>query len=309
LDEPVTRTEDDTATFEAARPMPRPSPPTIGEAAMRNWALILVFAILLGGLGVAAGLRRDPVYTSTATLSVGQNDLTVQSIPGFAVGGEAVAASLSRSVRAREVLVPAARKLGVTPPEVASHVSATPIPQSTLFTVSATGRTASEAAAYANAASAALVAYGRDDGSQRSERLLESYKEVSADLSRAKRRLARARRSADAAEAAQAAPAIGVTPTATPEPDASSSATIARLQAQIDVLELQQETAAVRYRDDQSQRQFGALVERVAPAVGATSDRDEKLQLFGGLGVLAGLCVGLALAVMRTAWRRRRLRT
>ena len=297
----MTRAKDDAASLEAARAVPRPSP-TVGEAAMRNWALILACAIVFGGLGIAAGVGRDPVYTSTATLSVGQNDLTVQSIPGFAVGGEAVAASLSRSVRAPEVLVPAARKLGVTPAEAAGHVYATTIPQSTLFTIGATGDSASEAAAYANAASAAMVAYGRRDGSQRSRRLLESYQEVTAELNSAKRRLARARRSAEAADIAAA---IGVTET----PADSSSATIARLQAEIAVLELRQETSATRYRDDQSQRDFGALVERVTPAMGATSDRDEKVQLFGGLGVLAGLCIGLALAVMRTAWRRRQLRT
>jgi uncharacterized protein involved in exopolysaccharide biosynthesis len=261
--------------------------PTVGDAARRNWALILLAVLVAGALGVFAGLAREPLYTSTATLSIGRLDLTVQSIPGFAVGGEVVAAGLSRSVTTNAVVDPVARRLGLSPDEIAAHVSASTVPNSPMFTITATGTSSRSAVALANAVSDSMVEYGRGGGGPaEADRLLTRYRDVTRELARERARLTRLRNAL--------------------VPD---RAAISRVRADIDALELRRQTSASLYRESHTQGQYGAIVERVAAARGATSDRSSKLQLFGALGVLAGLFGGLALAVLRTASQSRRHRS
>jgi hypothetical protein len=49
-------------------------------------------------------------------------------------------------------------------------------------------------------------------------------------------------------------------------------------------------------------------VQPLVDAVGASSDRNNKMQLYGGLGALAGVCIGTAFAVLLMAFRYRRQR-
>jgi uncharacterized protein involved in exopolysaccharide biosynthesis len=282
MDQPVARHEGAPAS---AYPSSGEAP-TVGEAARRNWLLIVFAVLVCGGLGAYAGSARDPVYTSSATLSIGRLDLSVQSIPGFAVGGEFVAGGMSRSVKASEVVDPVARRLGLDADEVRAHVASTPVPDSPLFTITATSESADSATALANAMGEAMVEFGnRGEQQGEGERLLRRYRAVTLDLAtaRSRERSLRNQLVRDTAE-------------------------IRRQEAQVEALELRQEMAASVYRESRSQEQLGAVVEMLTPARGATSDRDSKLQLFAGLGALTGLLLGLALAVARTAWRSRRQR-
>jgi Chain length determinant protein len=246
--------------------------------------LVAAFAVACALIGAGLGLARQPVYTASATLQVGEVNPNSPGFGSYTESTTALATAFSRSIVATPVLGTIQRKLGLAPADSASRLSAEPIPLSPVFRVIATGPTAKQALGLANVTAGAVVAYvtKSNSSSPQATSLLRAYRHAALDFKRAKSRQE------------------------TLENDGSSPETL--LQA-----EAAQSTAAVKLEAISrsyvaaitSQSPRSGLVSVLAGATTASDDRDSKLQLFAFLGLLVGLALGCAAAV----WRERRLAT
>jgi capsular polysaccharide biosynthesis protein len=263
-----------------------PEPRTLGDALRRYWILVAICAVILAVVGAAAGAKRSPVYSAQTGLTVGQLNLSVQSIPGFAVGGQALADTLSRSVTSPEVIDPAAKKLNVAPNYLAANVSASPVARTATFIVYGTGASERQAVEFANAVADSLGTYAQSTQSDggNSARLLNRFHQAAQAKARADRRLQKL------------------------QPGVSSS-TYSNAKAQADELALRAQVASDAYITSQQTLAAGAVIQRLAPAIFASSDRSSKVQLYGVLGAIAGALLGAALAVLWAGRRARRRRT
>jgi hypothetical protein len=261
--------------------------PTVGDAMRRYWLLILVAIVAFGAVGGYLGHSRKPVYQATASLSVGLLDLTTQSVPGFAVGGEVVAGGFSRAVQTDAIVVPAARELGLSPNELRGRISSTPVPNSPIFSVIATGASAADAVRVANVVSQAMVAYGRSrsNSSAAFARMLEQYRGA----------IRRRDRDRSEVEALRSNPA-------------RKPGLLGKARADLEAQQLRVDALGDAYRSRASAPGISAVVQPLVDAQGATSDRGNTTQLYAALGALAGGCVGVALAVLITGAGDRRRR-
>jgi capsular polysaccharide biosynthesis protein len=278
-----------------------PRRPTVGDAMRRYWPVIVLVVLAFALLGAYVGHERKPVYTASSSLSVGLLDLTTQSVPGFAVGGEVVAGGFSRAVQTDAIVVPVARKLQIPPNEVRARISSTPVPDSPIFSVSATGTSSAQAVQLANAVSAAMVTYGRarSNSSAAFARLLAQYRAAVRQRDKARNRVStiRARLSGSS-----------TTGTQTTAASSSGNGTLGQAKADLQAQQLRVDSLADAYRTRASAPGATAAIQPLVNAQGASSDRGSRMQLYGALGALAGLCVGVALAVLITGGRDRRLR-
>jgi hypothetical protein len=263
-----------------------PEPPPLGrltvlDALRRHWVFALLPVLLLTSAAAAVGLQREPEYTSEARLNVGGLNLTRQSIEGYTAAVQQLAVAYARSVDADGVVKPVARELRLPPAEVVDRVSATPIQGSSVIRVMATGDSADAAERVADATAESLVDYAIDlnSGRSTSDRLLSRFKKASRELRRVKVRQFRAR------------------PSERPQ-----------LQTQVDTARLEMNTAGFLYSQSQAGQATTELVQKLAPAATATSDREDVLKDLLAAGLIAGLVIGVGLAVARAnALARRRL--
>jgi hypothetical protein len=300
-------------SHEADRPpqgiiAPTPARPTVGDAVRRYWPLVLLWVLVCGAYGAYYGHSRKPVYKATASLSIGLLDVTTQSVPGFAVGGEVVAAGYSRSLQTDAIIVPAARELHMTPADVRGRVSSSSVPDSPIVMITAAGSSAGEAVAVANAVSHSMIAYGRTraNSGRVFTALLQRYRGAVRDRNRARSRL-------DALRSAQSKTKDTTSQTAASQGTPSNSSArkpkpgeIARAKADLAGQQLRVDSLGDQYRARATAPGNTPVVQRLVDAEGASNDRNSKIQLYAGLGVLGGLCVGTALAVLIAGIRYRR---
>jgi uncharacterized protein involved in exopolysaccharide biosynthesis len=262
-------------------------PRTLGDALRRYWLLVAVFAILFAAAGVAVADQRQPIYTANTGLTVGQSSLSVQSIPGFATGGQAVADTLSRSITTPEVIDPAAKRLNLPAQYVADHVSATTVSRTSTFLVYGTGSSEREAVAIANAVGTSMRRYAQatQNNPKVTEQLFADYRRAAREKARASQIVTRMKRD-----------------------DETDTQEFARARARLDELTLRAQTASQSYANNQQQVAAGAIVQRLAPATSATDDKSSKMQLYGVIGALAGGLIGAGIALLLAARRARRRR-
>lgn len=256
------------------RPQPQVARLGVLEAARRSIFVILLVVLLLVGGAVAYGLARRPTYTSEARLSVGGLNLTTQTLPGYTTAVQQLAVAYARAIDARPVISPVARRFSLSEVEVANRVSATPIEGSPVIRIRATSQNRGEAVQIADATAGSLVNYAivLNSGAPASARLLRKFVAASRDLQNAtaasrKLKLDDPRRKA----------------TKTRE----------------DIARLRLQTAASLYQQSQVGRANLNLVQKLAPAAPATSDRDKVLQQFVAGALIGGLLIGVGLAVFR----------
>jgi uncharacterized protein involved in exopolysaccharide biosynthesis len=267
---------------QAAEPAPQPifEPPqgAVLEAIGLNRWLILLCAVVFCLIGVALGFAREPVYTSSATLQVGQVNPNSPGFFGYVQSASGLATAFSRAIAAEPVLKAVEDELELPPAKAIPRLSSEPIPLSPAFRVIATGPSADEAMRLANTTAAAVVTYeGRSNSSNPEARaLLGEYQQASLDLHESEatlEELESAPRSDDERLAAEAA----------------RSAAKVKLQAI--------ENAYVAAVTSQAPRR--GLVSLLASATSASSDRTSKIQLWGLLGLVVGLGIGCVAAIFR----------
>jgi capsular polysaccharide biosynthesis protein len=241
--------------------------------------LVVVVAVLVALLGAGFGYLRQPSYSATASLQVGQVNPNSPGFLGYTQSAASLATAFSRSVGAAPVLDTVERKLKLTRPVAASRLAAEPIPQAPVFQVVATGPSERAAVRLANVAAGAVVAYESKSNSANPQAgsLLRDYRRTSLALRRAVMRVA--------------------------EVDANSSASseeLLKAEAAKSAAQVQLEATGKAYTEavtSQAPRQ--GLVSFLAGATTASSDRRSTAQLYGFIGLLAGLALGCAIAVLR----------
>jgi uncharacterized protein involved in exopolysaccharide biosynthesis len=241
--------------------------------------LIAAFAVLGVLVGAGLGLAREPAYTASATLQVGEVNPNSPGFGSYTQSATSLATGFSRAIVAAPVLAEVQSKLGVAPKESASRLSSEPIPLSPVFRVIATGSSQSAALKLANVTAGAVVAYVSKSNSAvpQSAALLGAYRQAALEYKHA----AAAQEVVEKAGSASADELLRA--------EVATSTANVKLEA-IDRSYL---TAVA------SQAPRTGLVTVLAGAVNASSDRDSKIELFAFIGLLLGLLAGCLVALWR----------
>jgi hypothetical protein len=283
----------DRADFGSSEP-PRQGPPDLGSTLRRHWWIVLLFGVLLAAAGAAVGRSQEQVYTAKSTLTVANVAYDTRSVPGFAQAAQNLASSYSQSIGSGPVVDRVAQELRLDPAVVRQNLSATPVPNSTLMTVSARGADAASAVKLNRSATAALVAYVQTLDSTRAERnaALNEFRAAVAAEAKAQDRLGelRAERKLD-----------------------QSSVSLDHLAAAVQ----KQQTASLRA--DGARARYVALRQATPSADArrmtvlgqagtAAGDEHKNMQRYAAIGLVAGLALGLAVALVLPRRRPRRER-
>ena len=272
---------------------PPPTPrPTVAHALLRYWYLVLIPTILLAGAGAALALKRPTKYTSEASLNVGKANPTSASFGGYVSAAAGLAAVYSRQVGAPGVIEPISRQLNWTPGVVGGRLSATPVQDSPIIRVIGTGPSAAAAKAVANAGARQLTRYVAASNRKNPDaaRLYGEYQKVAAQKADSDLALAKNNRALN------------------DDPGNSTlRAKIAEETATGNSLGLRLSALNGAYVAAEASQAQTSIVTPLSPATAASSDRSSKVQTLGGAGMLAGLVIGIALAMWRAnrAMRRR----
>jgi uncharacterized protein involved in exopolysaccharide biosynthesis len=265
-------------------PAPRLVPRvTTLTAARRHWLLVAVITALFTAAGIAVAVVRQPVYTAQARLVVGRIDVSAPgALASFTEATQAIASQYSRSIDAEGITRRVAPKAGLSPRQVASRVSATPVPESPVIRLSATGTDARGAIRLANLASSALVTFTTqvNRSNPDTSRLLGRFTDASRDVVEQRAELSRLRRSYDA------------------EPTGEKRAEMQATEVKLRVAQLRQETLHEAYNSSTQSQAATSLVQVIERASTASNDRFKYLQFLGFVGLVAGLAVGLAIATL-----------
>lgn len=274
---------------EAAR-TPRPG---VGVALRRHWGLALLPALVLVALAIAAGLAREPTYTASTTLSVGSAGGNTAAVdPGsLTTAAQSFASIYSRSIQGDDIVARAARELGVDESVVSLSISAVPIPETAVFTVEADASSPQDAVAIANAAGSAVVGYSetRGDSTRERESLLEEYEAAALAHQEA------------LAEQEQADEQFNEMPSV------ESRAELGEATAEAEGAGVQEDALRSAYQASEQGGGAAAQADVVREAAGATSDRNSTLALLAFAALVAGLGIGVGLALLRANRHARRL--
>lgn len=268
------------------------APPSVGvlQAARRYPWLVILPMILLTAAGLGIALQRAPTYTAQSRLTVGRINLNAPgALSGFALATQSLAAQYSRTANAFDVVEPVAEKLGRTPLSVSRRVTASPIPDSPVFVIRATGPTADSAVELVNETSESLVTYVSDLNTENpgSGSVLAEFKQVSETVNDRLGEVERAREAyAD-------------------DPTARNRRRLAEARSSYQFWKLRQEGLSARYQSTAQGATSSSLLQILNPAQEASSDRSRWVQILGFAGLLAGLALGLGLA---TLWANRVVR-
>jgi capsular polysaccharide biosynthesis protein len=254
--------------------------PRLGAAAaMRRHPLVVLLPVLLlAGLGVALGLQRQPTYTATAEDVVQALSPSVAQLPGAIQAAQDLASNQSRLIDSEGIAGPLARQLGTSAGVIENDLSATPVPNSTVIKIEAQSSRAGAAVALANAAAAQFARYVnaqvQDDATAGT--VLKQYQAASAAYVRA------------------VAAKQGVGRAGAP----SSQTAVVQTTAAVDAAQVRKQALSAQY---QSLVQSQATAPKVVPFVTArdvSSDRRSRLEIYVFAGVVGGLLIGAALAML-----------
>jgi capsular polysaccharide biosynthesis protein len=249
-----------------------------------NWPIVLVCVVIFTSIGGAVALVRSPSYTATAKLSVGRIDITSPgALSGYAVATQALATGYSRTVTALPVVKPVSEQTGMSVNELQESLIGTPVAESPIFKLEAEASSEDKAIEVVNAASHSLVRYTArlNQSNPDSARLYRQYRTATVLRKIAKQELHSAQE------------AVSSTPSA------SEAATIARAQSNFDAANLKVDAVGRAYTASVQSQAATQLVQILSPATRASSDRASELTILLFIGLVAGLLVGGAIAVVR----------
>jgi capsular polysaccharide biosynthesis protein len=249
---------------------PRPSP-SLSASMRRHPHMVFLPVIVLLTLALLVGIARTPTYTATARLAVGGLGATGPSeLTGFADAAQQLAQTYSRSVQGDAVVRSIAERTGSSPDQVRSNLAAAPIPETPVFKIEATSEDSEGAVRLANLTSDAMVTQV-ERSEQHPEELLEEYRAAELERERLSKQVELLSVSPGEEQALARSELVAA------EARAESLRTAYTLRVQTGTVPLQ-----VIQRADQ-----------------ASSDRSSRLQLLAFVAIVAGLIIGMALAVFR----------
>jgi hypothetical protein len=237
--------------------------------------------VLLAAAGFLA-FKRTPTYTAQAQLTLGQLDVAAQS-PSYVTAAQGLAATYSRAIHAGGVTRPAGKALRITPAEASSRLEASPVGNTPLFFIDATGKSEKSAVKLANVASHSLVQYVNDLNRRAAQgsRALASYKRASASQHHWQ------------IQAGLAQQAYGQ------DPSAANRRRLTRASQKRDQATLKTQVLASVYAQAKRTGATSNVLQVLAPATAASNDRDSMLQKLLFAALAAGIVLGVALAVWR----------
>jgi capsular polysaccharide biosynthesis protein len=280
-----------------------PEPPSGTEPALGplrpvadRWPLVLLVVLLFVGGGVYAGMSRSPTYRAETEINVGRTDVRVQALPGYVAGAATLANAYSRVVVSDEIVDRVAPELGVPKGDVTANLTAAPVPENPILRIIGKGATPDEAVRLTSVAAAQLKRYvARTDAASKSaDNMLAEFRRQSrraADLRRQLRRLE--------TRDAQAA-ALGATV------EAPSAAEEDELRVAYETAKLRADSLSQMFRDRQVELASTAGIQVISRPALAGDDRRSVLQRLIAVGLVAGVVVGSALAMLLGSRRRRR---
>jgi hypothetical protein len=269
---------------------PEPAPPALLfagplESALRHPFLVLLPLLAAVGAAVALGLQRDPVYSTAARINVGRVDVPAYTLQGVTIGNSTLASSYARAITAPAVTKSAARKSGIDLTEAYLGLSASQVPKSTLIEVNAEGTSSARAIRLANAGADALITYVTK---------LNVRQERTTDL--------RAYRAASA-RVQRALVKVQTLTFGNPFKTAALRKQLREARTEFATRQLEANAIGARITQRANAPESKGLLQLVVPASRAESDRDETLEELIIIGVVTGLVLGLAFALLVTNWR------
>ena len=253
---------------------------TVRNAVRNNWQLVPIPVVALVAVAAVLAFMRTPTYTAESQLTLGQLDVAAQA-PSYVTAAQGLAATYARAIHAGPITQGAAKALHITPLEASTRLQASPVPNTPLFLIDAKGPTAGQATKLANAASHSMVRYvdQLNVNAAAGGRALRQYKSASASQ----------HDWAIRAALAQQAYARN--------PSAANRRTLSKASQSRDQAALRAQVLASVYGFAKRTDATSNVLQILAPATTATSDRSAFTQklLFGGFAI--GLALGLALAV------------
>jgi hypothetical protein len=266
------------------------------ESIARRPLLALLPVLVLVTLAGLIGVTRAPVYSAEARLLVGSlvRDFTPAS--GLVAANQELTDIYSRVVGSPEHLDLTARELGEDLP--ADSVDASPVPETPFIRVEATGDTQEEAIRRADAAAAALSAFGADLRAQavaRDQALVD-------DINAKSEALAAARLERDNWQETYNTLSGATAPNAATLEAArvglvAAEATVATAQLEVNALRAQLDDSDTATRGGIELNEFSA-----AEPMG--SDRRSTFVLYVAVAVILGALIGAALATLSANhWR------
>ena len=245
-----------------------------------HWVLVLTPVIVLMAVAGVFAFQRTPTYTAESRLTLGQLDVAAQA-PSYVTAAQGLAATYAQAIHAGNVTRPAAKALHITPVEASKRLLATPVGQTPLFLIDAKGPSATQAVKLANAASRAMVRYV--DG------LNASAAGVESSLAAYQRASTQQHRTSLAVAQAQVAYAR--------HPSVHTRRALARTLQRSDSAKLRATVLAGVYGNAKRVGATSNVLQILAPANSAASDRSSMAQKLLFIAALAGLSIGMALAV------------
>jgi uncharacterized protein involved in exopolysaccharide biosynthesis len=263
-------------------PPPEPSFSPVSFAIGRHKLLVFMCAAALAVVGALGGAARKGTYTASTTLQVGKVNPNSPGFYGFVQSASDLAGVFSRAITAAPVLAAVHSQLGLAPGQAVARLAAEPLPSSPAFRVIATGPTPRAAVSLANVTSNALIAYEAQANtySPESQRMLDEYRKTSLALAHANMQVSRA------------ASAYGA------HRDPARRLNLERAEAERAAASLQVQALASGYQLSAQSTTTRDLISLLAGASIATSDRKSKVELLGFIGLLGGLVIGAAIAVL-----------
>lgn len=262
------------------------------QSVRRHPFLTILPIVLVLGAAVAYSVVRTPVYTAESRMTVTRLDLSQPgALNGFAAATQALATAYSRTITAQDITQTIAAKTNLDPLEVRSRLSSTPIPESPLFKVEATGTTAAQAIEIANSASEALRSYvNRSAAGPRAatKDLLRTYRDRQKEASAASLRLDNARRIRD------------------DSPTAANRKAVSAAEADYAAARLQADVSGTAYTASASAGSSIPGVDVLTPATSASNDRRTQAQIYAFVALVIGAFLGAALATLTEDRRYRR---
>jgi uncharacterized protein involved in exopolysaccharide biosynthesis len=243
----------------------RGSGPTFGQALRRHWRVMVACVGGLALLAIAYSVVRTPNYSAETRLAVGGlNASTPSAFTGFSTAAQQLAETDSRAVQGDAVVRDVAAALKTSPEQVRPHLSAAPVPQTPVFTVTATTKSAGTSIDMSRLAAEALTREANRASDAAPGQLLKEYQRAERERERAEARVETG----------------GSTP--------ASRADLVGANAQADAAR-KRYTAAV---------QGGSVrLEIIQGPAEASSDRTSKLQMLLFVAVVLGFIIGSAIAV------------
>ncbi|MEZ5081525.1 MAG: hypothetical protein R2878_12895 [Thermoleophilia bacterium] len=242
----------------------------------------LVVPVVIGlVLGLLVGLIRSPDYTAETRLAVARVDVPTQALPGFATGVESLAVTYSRLVNAEDVIQATASAVSRKPDDLRSSITGSPIPNSPLFRIEASGGSAEDAVKTANAAAESLRGYvaSLNTDISDSERIFGMYKLAARDRVTAERRV-RARQ-------------LLVRQDNSPD----NVRALAAARASLAGAQLRETAIKELYQQSLVGIASANIVQVVNAAQSADSDRGRAVRRLALTGLLIGLAIGVLLVL------------